>query len=115
MPSLMEFTCTDKFGYHIHCTKKRWEHICEHAEMKYMQKLAINSIEDPDFVNRSRSYANRYPFYKLIGFYEFSALHQYLKIVVEYYMLKGHGWRGKVITAFGCDGPPLGEVTVWRR
>jgi len=110
-----KFECIDVFGYNIGCTKSRWKHICErHAETVFLENLVISIIGKPDFVNRSRSYANRFTFYRKAFIIKLGRAEIYIRVVIEYNMDENQKWRGCVISAMPCDGSQLGEVTVWR-
>lgn len=109
-----EFECNDVFGYKVICTKQRWKHICKHVEIANLQNPIISIIAKPDFVNRSRSYANRFTFYKWVYISNLGKAETYIRVVIEYNIDESYTWYGRVISAMACDGPQLGEVTIWK-
>ena len=112
MPSTKEFGCIDVFETKVSCSKKRWKHICKHAEMVCLQGLVKSIIGKPDFVCKSHSYANRYTFYRKCWPAKLGRDERYIRVVIEYNMNAKRELRGCVISSFACDGMQLGEVTI---
>jgi hypothetical protein len=111
MPSRREFECTDIFGYKVSCSKKRWEHICAHPEMDGLQTTIKSIITRPDFINRSRLFANSLTFYKRC---QLGSIDGYIRVVIQYGLDEKKRIYGGVMTAMACNGPQLGEVLLWR-
>ena len=114
MGSPKEFECIDVFEQRVNCSRKRWKHICFHAEMVGLQKLVKSIIIKPDFVNRTRFYANRFTFYRRCSLAQLSRNERYIRIVIEYNMSEVKELCGGVISAMACDTPQIGEVLIWK-
>ena len=109
-----EFECVDIFGHKVSCSKKRWKHICEHAEMVGLQKLVKSIITKPDFICRSRSYANRHTFYKKCWLSQLGRDVRHIRIVIEYQIDSKQNVYGSVMSAMACGGMQYGEVVIWQ-
>jgi len=109
-----EFECVDAFKKKVSCSRKRRVHICVHAEMVGLQNLVKSIIIKPDFVNRTRFYANRFAFYGKCRLAQLGRHERYLRIVIEYNLNEAEELCGGVITAMACVAPQLGEVLIWR-
>ena len=109
-----EFECIDVFGNKVSCSRKRWKHVSEHAEMAGLQKLVKSIIIKPDFINRSRSYVNRLVFYRKCFLRQLGEGERYIRIVIEYSLDKEKKLCGGVMSSMACDSPQLGEVLIWR-
>lgn len=115
MPSQKEFECTNIFGNRVSCPKKRWRHTCDHhAEMVGLQELVKSIITKPDFVCRSRAYANRRTFYRKCLLSQLGRDERYIRVVIEYHKDEKQKFYGVVISAMACDGIQLGEVLIWK-
>lgn len=109
-----EFECVDIFGNEIGCSRKRWKHVCTHAEMVGLQELVKSIIGRPDFICRSRAYANRHTFYKKCWLSQLGRDIKHIRVVVEYQIDKKQKVRGSIMSAMACNGIQLGEVVIWR-
>ncbi len=118
------FSSGDAFGNNVSCSSKRWKHITDkRPELKDFQGLIINAIREPDFVCRSRSWPNRYVFYKSCILAIFKKYEQYLRIVIQYEgnlqdLVEGRtedNFNGGIITVIPVTGTQLGEVMICRR
>jgi len=114
MASPKEFDCIDVFKTKVSCSKKRWEHVCKHAEMVCHQNLVKSIIIKPDFVCKSRSSLDRYTFYRKCWLAKLGRYERYIRVVIQYSMNEKREFRGGVINSFACDGMKLGEVIIWR-
>ena len=114
MPRPKEFDCIDIFKVRVSCSRERWQHICDHAEMVGLQTLVKSIIIKPAFVCRSRSYANRFTFYRKCYLAKLGRDERYIRVVIEYNMNAKREFRGGVINSFACGGMQLGEVIIWR-
>lgn len=110
-----EFDCVDVFGNGVSCSRRRWKHICVHAEMVGLQEIVKSIIIKPDFITKSRSYANRNVYYKKCYLAQLGKDERYIRIVIEYNIDEKRKLRGRIITAMACNGSKLGEVLVWRQ
>jgi hypothetical protein len=116
MASPKEFECTNVFGNRVGCSKKRWKHIYDHhPELESLQELVKSIIIKPDFVCRSRAYANRRTFYRKCLLSQLGRDERYIRVVIEYQRIDEEKFYGNVITAMVCDGTQLGEVVIWER
>lgn len=114
MASRKEFECTDIFKKRVSCSRKRWKHVCIHAEMVNLQNLVKSIIIKPDFVNKTRFYANRFTFYRKCFLAQLSENEKYIRIVIEYNMNEVGELCGGVISAMACVTPQIGEVLIWK-
>ncbi|MBA7715443.1 hypothetical protein ES703_124489 [subsurface metagenome] len=114
MTNPREFECIDVFGVKVSCSKKRWGHIIKHAEMANLQNLVKSIIIKPDFVNRSRLYANAFTFYRKCLLTQLGRDERYIRVALQYNVDEEQKFCGGVMSAMACDGSQLGEVLIWK-
>lgn len=111
---MREFSCRDKDGIEVICTKDTWVNhiIAEHPEMGGCQAHVKTAIERPYQIYQDGRNPNKKNVYK--PFILPKPFHtQYLRVTIKYRKRVFGGLRGYVSTAFACQGKRKGDILIW--
>lgn len=108
------FTCIDKDGIIVVCTKDTWYNhiVAEHPEMKGWEVYVKASIEKPFQIYQD----GRHPYIRII--YRPFVLPKpynlsFLRIAIKYRKRRFDKLRGYVSTAFPCVNKRKGDILIW--
>jgi hypothetical protein len=104
-----EFECIDPRGMQVVCFEELWGH----AALVGKQGVVKAVIENPDFINRSKTEKRAHLYYKRLILPTIGDT--YIRAVIELRgLLKKRKW-GFFKTALPCNGETEGEERLWTK
>ena len=108
-----EFECVDPHGMRVVCEEELWKHATLHVALVGKQGIVKAVIENPDFINRSKTKKRAHLYYKRLVLPTIGDT--YIRAVIELRgLLKKRRW-GFFKAALPCNGETEGEERLWTK